>query len=153
MTELLRPDNIIRVAHVLGDEVLADLADLAAARDWVGDAKTLLALLLERERLGSTAVGSSIAIPHAKVEGLDGVRVALAIAGQGVDFGARDGSQTRLFFLVLSGPAVPALHIRVLALVSRIARTEGLAEALSAVASASEAHARIAACERSEAVG
>jgi PTS system nitrogen regulatory IIA component len=136
LSELLaEPGLVLRLGGRRGDEVLLELAEAAAARLWVRDAKDLLALLLEREVLGTTAVGEEIAIPHAKVEAIDGVRVALGVASCGIDFGARDRLPTRLFFLVLSSPRSPSLHIRVLAAVSRVAKTPGLAGRIAATAS------------------
>jgi mannitol/fructose-specific phosphotransferase system IIA component (Ntr-type) len=54
------------------------------------------------------------------------------VSPAGIPFGAADGRPTRLFFLVLSSPRVPSLHIQVLAQVSRLARTAGLKQALLA---------------------
>lgn len=131
LSELLADDGeVVLLSGARGDEVLLELAEAAVARGWTASAKDLVSKLLEREVLGTTAVGEEIAIPHAKLDSIEGVRVAVGLAPQGVEFGARDLRRTRLFFLVLSSPRAPSLHIRVLAQVSRVAKSAGLKERL-----------------------
>jgi PTS system nitrogen regulatory IIA component len=131
LSELLDASCVRWLASRHVAPALLELCELAAKRAWTSDAHRLHGQLLERERQGSTALGEAIAIPHAKVEGLDGVRLALGVAVEGIDAGARDGRPTRLFFLVLSSPSQPSLHIRVLASVSRMARLAGAVERLA----------------------
>src|SRR3954466_6643137 len=50
--------------------LLKQLADLAAQRLGL-EAGPVLAAINEREQLGSTGFGQGVAIPHAKVDGLD----------------------------------------------------------------------------------
>lgn len=76
--------------------------------------------LLEREQLGSTGIGSGVAIPHCKLAGLDKVTLAIGIVrGGGIDFSAVDQKPVRLFFLVVSPGAAPAEHLQCLAAISR----------------------------------
>ena len=49
--------------------VLSDIAAAMAASRGL-DAKAVFDVLHERERLGSTAIGGGVAIPHAKIAGL-----------------------------------------------------------------------------------
>jgi nitrogen PTS system EIIA component len=99
--------------------VLRAFADRIAGLKLVKDAAELFRMLMEREQLGSTGIGSGIAIPHAKVPGLRQGVVAVGTVPAGVEFGAADGEPVRLFFLVLSPSASPAEHLQVLATISR----------------------------------
>ncbi|RLE19911.1 MAG: hypothetical protein DRJ65_19350 [Acidobacteria bacterium] len=76
--------------------------------------------LLEREALGSTAIGGGFAIPHCKLRGLNEIAVTLARFRTPVTFGSPEGEGVRFLFVVLSPPDQPALHLQVL---SQIART------------------------------
>jgi len=99
--------------------VLRAFADQVAARGLVDDADKLYEKLQEREQLGSTGIGSSVAIPHCKMKGLERAIVAVGIKDAPVDFAAVDGKPVRLFFLVVSPHDAPALHLQVLASISR----------------------------------
>jgi nitrogen PTS system EIIA component len=101
------------------DAVLRTLAARVAAHEGLADVDGLYERLLEREQLGSTGVGSGVAIPHCKLEGLSEVVMAVGISREGIEFGAIDTEPVRLFFLVVSPTEAPAAHLQVLASISR----------------------------------
>jgi nitrogen PTS system EIIA component len=105
--------------------VLRALAGKIAGLGLVRDPDDLFQKLWEREQLGSTGIGSGIAIPHCKLPGLSEGVVAIGMAPGGVDFGAADGQPVRLLFLVLSPSASPAEHLQVLATISRWIKNNG----------------------------
>lgn len=98
------------------------------ARNVVPDAERLFERLWEREQLGSTAIGSGIAIPHCKLDRLDRIVMAVAITPEPIDFEAADGDPVRLFFLLLSPVDAPAEHLKSLAAISRWAKNGQRAE-------------------------
>jgi PTS system nitrogen regulatory IIA component len=57
--------------------------------------------LVSRERLGSTALGDSVAMPHARIEGIGRSHGAFLRLGNGVDFEASDGKAVDLLFGLL----------------------------------------------------
>ena len=104
--------------------------------------------LLERERLGSTAFGRGLAIPHARIAGLSGVRGLFIQLAKPVDFDAVDALPVDLAFVLLSPVDAGADHLKALAQVSRflrddaaVARLRGArsAEALYAILTGDEA--------------
>ena len=95
------------------------LAGKLAERGWTEHAGKLYDALWEREQLGSTAIGSGVAIPHCKLDGLDRVVLAVGILAEGIDFGATDEEPVRVFFCIVSPNASPAAHLQCLAAVSR----------------------------------
>ena len=100
-------------------EVLRLLAEKLAQGGVVADSEELFQKLWERERLGSTGIGSGVAIPHCKLKGLRSGVVAIGLAREGIDFQAVDGRPVQLFFLVVSPSESPAEHLQVLAAISR----------------------------------
>jgi len=99
--------------------VLRDFADRVAELGYVPDAGRLFEKLLEREQLGSTGIGSGVAIPHCKMKGLDRAILAVGATRRPVDFGAVDGEPVRLFFLVVSPNDAPAIHLQALSAISK----------------------------------
>lgn len=64
----------------------------------------LLTLLRKREALGSTGIGSGVAIPHARSLVVDRLRVAFGRKAAGLEFGAVDGQPVRFVFLIVAPP-------------------------------------------------
>ena len=112
--------------------VLRELAEhLAAQRPAETiDAGRLVDVLWERERLGSTAIGDGIAIPHGKMPGLTGVVGAFGRHAKGVDFDSLDGSPTHLFFLLVAPEDSVGQHLKALARVSRLLKDRAFRERL-----------------------
>ena len=120
LSSLTRPDLIfVDLPGADGPTVLRAFAERVVERGIVPDADRLYRLLLEREKLGTTALGQGVAVPHCKIEGLDEVVVALGLFGKGIEFEATDDIPVRLLFLVISPTAAPAEHLQSLAAISR----------------------------------
>jgi mannitol/fructose-specific phosphotransferase system IIA component (Ntr-type) len=120
------------------DAVLSEFASRLAALGAVPDAGELVARLLKRESDGCTGVGRGIAIPHCRLDALDGEVVAFATTAQPIEFGASDGVPVDLVFLVASPVQAAAAHLQAVARVSRLLRRPGLAEALRGARSGEE---------------
>jgi len=118
--------------------VLRELAD-HLARQYPGiNAERLVEVLWDRERLGSTAIGDGIAIPHGKMPGLTGVIGAFGRHAAGVDFDSLDGSPTHLFFLLVAPEDSVGQHLKALARVSRLLKDRGFRDKLIAAGDRAE---------------
>jgi PTS system nitrogen regulatory IIA component len=112
--------------------VLRELASHLAAQIPGINADALVEVLWERERLGSTAIGDGIAIPHGKLAGLQGVIGAFGRHPTGVDFDSLDGTPTHLFFLLVAPEDSVGQHLKALARVSRLLKDRAFRERLLA---------------------
>ncbi len=127
--------NLMELQHILPEaavlpklaattkgEVLAELvAPLLPLRPELR-LEDALAVLREREALGSTAVGEGVAIPHGKIRTLRTPALAMGRSEAGVPFDAPDGQVCTLFFLLLLPPNEAGLHLRLLAQLARRAK-------------------------------
>ena len=104
-------------------EVLRELSEGLAKSAEGLDATELLDLLLEREKLGTTAMGDGIAIPHARIESLNRLLANFGRSRQGVDFDSIDGKLTHLFFLLVAPGKEGSAHLLTLARLSRFLST------------------------------
>ena len=86
--------------------------------------------LLERERLGSTGVGSGIAIPHGKLSDFKRLYGVFARLERPVEFDAIDEQPVDLIFLLLAPEGAGADHLKALARVSRLLRDTSMCEKL-----------------------
>lgn len=120
------------------EEVLGEMARRLAEAAALGDPGELAERLRRRERDGCTGLGGGVAIPHCRWKNLRNVVMAVGVCPSGIDFGAPDGIPVSLFFLVLSPMETPALHLQVLARLSRLIRAPGFAAELRRARSAEE---------------
>jgi len=99
----------------------------AAAQGRLGlEESSVHAALLERESLGPTGVGYGVAIPHARIEGLDKVHGLFFHLETPVDFESVDRKPVDLIFVLLAPVDAGAEHLKALARVSRILRSEAV---------------------------
>ena len=94
--------------------------------------------LAQRERQGSTFLGEDVALPHARLAGIEHAVVGLGVARQGVSDPAT-GKSVRLVFLLLSPISPPEVHVRSLSLISRLTQHARLRQELLKVRDAEEA--------------
>jgi len=120
--DLIAPEAVIpTLAAKSKKQVLQDLADRAAELTGL-HARDILETLLQRERLGSTAVGRGIAIPHGRVGALQRIVSVFARLEQPIDFEAPDEEHVDLIFLLLAPEHAGADHLKALARISRLLR-------------------------------
>ncbi len=93
-------------------------------------AREVMAGLTAREQLGSTAMLDGVAIPHARIAGLEHIVGLFARLEKPVDFEAMDGRGVDLVFVLLAPESSGADHLRALARVSRLLRSAELREKL-----------------------
>ena len=88
--------------------------------------------LLERESLGPTGVGHGVALPHARLEGLDHVVGVLVVLDKPIDFDSVDRQPVDLAFALFAPIDAGVEHLKALALVSRTLRDTSLCAKLRA---------------------
>ena len=132
---LLNSDAVVISQAEDKDQILAQLAQVSA--DSYGmDRDTILESLEERERLGSTGFGQSVAIPHARMDGINRPVAALLRLDEPVDFDAADGLPVELVFGLLSPARSGVTHLQALAAISRLVRDESTQAELKGATSA-----------------
>lgn len=108
------------------EEVLKKLAQKAASLIDDSSFEEIFEMLLEREQLGSTAIGGGIAIPHAKIDGLKKLFIIVAVSSEGVPFDSLDGEAVYVIFLLLAPEDATIEYLKLLANVSRLLKKESV---------------------------
>ena len=96
--------------------------------------------LQERESLGPTGVGQGIALPHARLSGLDGVRGMFVRLEKPLDFESVDRQPVDLIFALLAPQEAGVEHLKALALISRTMRNGTLCSKLRANSESATLH-------------
>ncbi|MFN4136554.1 MAG: PTS sugar transporter subunit IIA [Novosphingobium sp.] len=125
----LDPSAVRVVRADTKQQILADLAACFAAVYGL-DAATVMDGIEEREKLGSTGFGRGVAIPHARIEGLERPVAAFFRLESPVEFASADGMPVDCVFGLLSPMQAGATHLQALAAISRMMRDERMHERL-----------------------
>jgi nitrogen PTS system EIIA component len=124
-------------------QVLEELIDALLNHKPHLDRDRLMAVLLERERLGSTGIGDGIAIPHGKLRDLDQLALSFGRSTQGVDFESMDGKPVHLFFLLVAPENCAGIHLRALAKIARLLKNGAVRKKLGSVQHGEEVYSII----------
>lgn len=126
LSSFLRP-NAVRVmaGSTSKKRLFQDLGDMAASVYGLDAALTVDALH-ERETLGPTGVGHGVALPHARLHGLDRMAGIFIRLEKPMDFDAVDRLPVDLVFALFAPKAAGVEHLKALAAVSRTLRDESI---------------------------
>ena len=130
--------------------VLEGLSRLASKKLKL-NSRTLLENLTKREKLGSTAVGNGIAIPHANIPNIEKSFVFVSTLVNGLDFNSTDDQLVDIVFLLIAPDNNGSEHLQALALISRLLRNKELTTKLRGCKSTESALAVIFQSIREEA--
>lgn len=119
---------------------------LATAQEGV-KSEDIERVLIERERLQSTGVGSGVAIPHGAMEGIERLIGAVLLCPKPIDFDAIDGAPVSILVAVIGPKRATGEHLKTLARISRLLRDEDFRTRLLAASTGRAAFDLIAAEE------
>jgi PTS system nitrogen regulatory IIA component len=159
ITDLVAPEAILPALKVNSKkQALQELAARAASLTGQNE-RAVFEVLLQREKLGTTAVGYGVAIPHGKLPKLEKLFGLFARLERPIDFEAMDGQPVDLVFLLLAPEGAGADHLKALARIARLLRDQDVAKKLRASRDAQAIYSVLAlppasaACSRFESDG
>lgn len=130
LTDIIAPNAVVPALKVNNKkQAIQELADHAARLTGLNE-RAILEVLQQRERLGSTAVGSGVAIPHGKLPKLGRLFGLFARLDKPIDFEALDDQKVDLVFLLLAPEGAGADHLKALAKIARLLRDPEIARKL-----------------------
>lgn len=137
LSDLLIPERVkVPLASQSKHDVLRELVELAMPAAGAAARETIVGVVLEREKLLSTGIGSGIAIPHGRTTQVGAVVLAAGRTAHPLDFDSLDGKPVSVFFLLLGPPNAAGAHVRALGRISRLLRHEVVRDQLTRAATA-----------------
>jgi len=131
LSELLNPQAITtRLKARTKRDAIVELVDLLESSHGLSSHGEILDRVLRREAMMSTGIGNGIAIPHGKARMVDRLVAACGVSAEGVDFESVDGEPATLFILLVAPESGGAVHVKVLANISRLLKEESVRRAL-----------------------
>ena len=114
--DFLSQDTVATGIQVQSKKRLLEfIAELFSEKNSQTEANDIFERLIERERLGSTGLGKGIALPHARIDGLDQARAVFVRLENGIDFDAIDGEPVDLVVALLVPTDANDAHLKILA--------------------------------------
>ncbi|MEO0386156.1 MAG: PTS sugar transporter subunit IIA [Pseudomonadota bacterium] len=151
LTDILDQDAVVASLKVQSKKRLfQEIAATAHSRLKLEEAMVHSALL-ERETLGPTGVGYGVAIPHARIDGLDRVRGLFFHLETAIEFESVDRRPVDLAFVLLAPLDAGADHLKALARVSRVLRSEPVCNKLRSTGDVSALYAILTDTDTSQA--
>ena len=113
----LAPERLmaLRSETVHSKKRLFEQAAASISAEFDLDQESVYRSLLSREKLGSTAIGHGVAIPHSRMTGCSEPLGCLILLSEGIDFGAPDGADVEIAFILLVPEAATQDHLDLLA--------------------------------------
>jgi PTS system nitrogen regulatory IIA component len=146
----MKLSDILNENHVIPDlrakdkkGVLEELVGVIVSSHPTLDKNSLVKVLLERERLGSTGIGDGVAIPHGKIQGLKHPIISFGRSRKGLDFEAMDGEAVFLFFLLVAPEDSASIHLKALAKIAKIIKSRSFRNVLMQVPTREEIYQAI----------
>jgi PTS system nitrogen regulatory IIA component len=133
ITDFLTPDRVLpELKSTEKNAALREMAACLVSGEPSLDAQKVFQVLLEREKISTTAIGEGVAIPHGKLAAAERVIGIFARSAAGVDFASLDGEPTHLFFVLIAPQDGAADHLKALARISRVLKDPALRRQLMA---------------------
>jgi len=130
LADILSEESVLVSGEISNkNDVLKALAKRAAKLTGFA-AEEIVEALSDREALGSTGLGNGIAIPHGKFAPLKGVIAVFLKLEHPVDFEAVDDQPVDIVMMLLAPMGAGADHLKALARVARVLRTDSVTDSL-----------------------
>src|SRR5262249_22343254 len=130
ITDLITPRSVVAQLRVMNKkQALQELAKRAATTTGINE-RAIFDVLIERERLRTTGIGTGVAIPPGKLPGMTRLAGTFARLERPIPFESIDDEPVDLIFLLLAPEGAGTDHLKALALVSRLLRDRAICEKL-----------------------
>jgi PTS system nitrogen regulatory IIA component len=142
--KLLSPSNVVLNLSAQSKKRVFEQAGLlfennqGIARNKVFDS------LFARERLGSTGLGQSVAIPHGRIKGLREPVAAFIRMAEPIQFDAPDGKPVVILIVLLVPEQATQAHLEILSELAQMLSDPAFRESLQSAAEATDVHRLLA---------
>ena len=140
MSRILPPSNVVLDLAATSKKRAFEQAGLLF-ENHNGIARTaVFQSLIARERLGSTALGHQVAVPHGRIKDLKEPCAAFIRLTEPVRFDATDGRAANLLFILLVPETATQTHLDLLAEIARLMSDADIRRALATESDPSIVH-------------
>ena len=152
LSQIIKPQAVRSIAQIDSKKrLLQEISEIISIYNQATIPSAAYDALMNREALGATGVGNGVAIPHARIKGLDKVVGAFFKLDKPMDFSSVDRKPVDLIFALFAPEGAGVEHLKALALVSRTLRDDSVRSKLRANSNANTMYAILTETMESEA--
>lgn len=140
IANLLQVDNVLVDLDASSKKRVFEQAGLLFENLYGIARSTVYDALFAREKMGSTALGLGIAIPHGRIKGLKEAHGAFLRLATPVQFDAPDGQPVGMVFVLLVPEAATEQHLHMLSELAQMFSDKSFREKLAAAVGAPAVH-------------
>jgi len=138
-SSLFSPAEVIcRTERTDRDELFLELLRLLAYQRGIGNVDAAYQAVLARENDMPTIVGPGIAMPHARLDVIDKIVVAVATSSKGIVYRKAEDNPIKLIILTLAPKASPAAYLQAISSVAKICQDPTTADVVAELGTAEE---------------
>lgn len=131
IADIIAPDRVKHLGGISSKKrALEEVATLLATGAPQLSDTEILTSLVNREKLGSTALGGGVAIPHGRMRGTEDSVGAVVLLDEGVDFDASDGEPVDLVFGMIVPQEATTTHLKILKSIAEMLSDDAQVKAL-----------------------
>ena len=131
LTDVLAPERVLILDTDSKAEALNEMITCLAQAPEIQDPAELRDEMFRREELMSTGIGSSIAVPHVRLDSVRGLVAAAGICRQPItDYESLDEKPVRIICMVAARADQHAQYLKTLGVVSRTLKPDHVRQAL-----------------------
>ena len=119
----IKPELMVEVKGTEKISALRQIMETIEKEKLLSDPEAFFTKIIEREEDSSTGIGLGVAIPHARVESLPNIFIAVGRSMEGIDFATPDGTPVRLVFMIAIN-ANQAEYLKIISRISWLVRNE-----------------------------
>lgn len=128
----LAEENIVcHTSAATVEETVREMAHILAGGKTDLDPEIIREKVMERESVMSTVIVPGLAVPHARIPGLQGMLVAMVTSLDGIDFHAPGFPPVHVAVMILTPEDEPGLHLQVVSALALAFRSGETAKAVT----------------------
>ena len=124
----LTPERIMILTPSDKPTALKTLITRLAETGAVDDRDELERGVFEREQIMSTSIGLGVAVPHARLEGVQEISMAIGVCPEGIDFDAFDGRLIQIIILISAPAGTQREYLSILAKIALLLKNQTFRE-------------------------
>ena len=132
LIDILAPQRVLAGAQASSKKRALELVSRLLAETSDTTPQEIFESLTARERLGSTALGYGVALPHGRMKKIAATRGAFVQLIQGVDFDAADRGPVDLLFAIVVPEHCTEEHLQLVAQIAELFSNEAMRNQLRA---------------------
>ncbi len=113
------------------DELIQKMLEVLALNHGIGNVEHAFQQVIEREEKISTVIAPGIAVPHARLDAIDGIVVGVATSRAGIKFNGDANSKAHLVIMILAPKDQPGVYLQALSSFAKILNETGVAKRIA----------------------